>query len=735
MIRFFLLLLALLALAPLANAAEPPPPPAITADQAKAALDVLNDPQKRAAFQATLQAIVAAKPVAQAPESGLEPGSLGAQILLRMNAAMNHLRQRIEAAAASVQSVPLLWAWLVVMVTDPIGQTILSGVGWRLLLAIVAAAAAGWTVRRLLRSAARRMEILALAKDEDPADRAELGDLEAAGEPGKPRASFGKQPWVTLARIGLKLLPILALLAAGHVVALAVDGTSASGLVIEAVLEAAGLTLLIVETAGILLAPHEKRLRPIALNDAAAGYAMGWTRRLTITAVAGYATAEVGVLLGLSNPGHDAILGTTGLLLTIGAIAMILRLRRPVRRALQAQADAKGVTARLRDGFAKIWHWIALLALAMLWFGWAADIAVSGEDAARIVGSIVLVLVIAKLGLMGLLHLIDRLPAIGEHASDRFPGLQERVVFYHPTLTSAVRGTVHLLTLLALLQILGSGSLHWLWRTDGGQRLVSGVLTLAATVLTAVLVWELVNAAIQRHLKRLQQDAQFARSVRLRTLLPMLRTTLLVAIGVVTVLMVLSEIGVNIAPLLAGAGILGVAIGFGSQKLVQDLITGIFLLLENAIQVGDWVSVAGLAGRVEGLSIRTIRLRAADGALNIVPFSAVTSVTNTTRGVGIADVRATVDFGVDTDKVAEIMLAIVAEMRCEPDFENKITQDFQLFGVDKIDANGVTVTGQVACTDSGRWSVQREINRRIKRRFDASGIRFFSPLAPVPPNG
>ena len=255
-------------------------------------------------------------------------------------------------------------------------------------------------------------------------------------------------------------------------------------------------------------------------------------------------------------------------------------------------------------------------------------------------------------------------------------------------LRAAVRALIYLLAGAALLQVLGSGALVWLWATPGGQRVLSGVLTMAFTLLAAVALWELANAAIQRHLDSLLQGSQVARSARLRTLLPLLRTALLIAIGVVSVLMILSEIGVNIAPLLAGAGILGVAIGFGSQKLVQDLITGIFLLLENALQVGDWVNVAGLAGRVEGLSVRTIRLRAADGAVHIVPFSSVASVTNHTRGIGNADVRATVEFDVDTDKVAEIMRSIVADMRAEPEFETKITQDFQLFGVDRIDAAG-----------------------------------------------
>src|SRR6202034_3249803 len=157
----------------------------------------------------------------------------------------------------------------------------------------------------------------------------------------------------------------------------------------------------------------------------------------------------------------------------------------------------------------------------------------------------------------------------------------------------------------------------------------------------------------QQHLARLTRDAQAARSARLRTLLPLLRTTLLITILIVAGMMVLSEIGVNIGPLLAGAGIVGVAIGFGSQKLVQDLITGIFLLLENAMQVGDAVTVSGLSGTVENLSVRTIRLRAADGSVHIIPFSSVTSVTNTNRGIGNAAVSVNLAYTEDIDRAGE----------------------------------------------------------------------------------
>ena len=706
------------------------PAPAISADQAKAALDVLNDPQKRAAFQATLEAIVAAKPAppaARTSGSGLEPGSVGAILVYRTNAAMTNLRHRIADAATQVRSVPLLLDWVVVMATDPAGQEILWNVGWRLLVAIGTSGVAWWSTRRLLRSAVRRLDKAARAEDENPVDRAELGDTEAVGAPGKPRAPFGHHPWIAAGRFAVRLLPIVALVAGGQVAAVAVDSNSAGGLVIEAVLEAVSGTMLAMAIAGLVLSPEDKRLRPISMNDAAATYLMLWLRRLTIIAVTGYALAEVGVLLGLSDQGHDAIATATNLLLTAGIVVVILRLRRRVRRALGPRDSAGGGIAWMRQGLAASWHWFAFAGLGLVWLSWVAGISVLGEDVVTTLLSMLAVIVVTKIAMALVLSLVGRLPAVGRETGARYPGLQERVDYYQPVLIAGVRATIYLMAGLAMLHILGSGSLRWLVGTPGGQRLMSGILALAVTILTAIVVWELVNTAIERHLARLQQDAQFTRSVRLRTLLPVLRTALSIAIGVVTVLMILGQIGVDTAPLLAGAGIMGVAIGFGSQKLVQDLITGIFLLLENALQVGDLVNVAGLSGKVEGLSIRTIRLRAVDGALHIVPFSSVTAVTNNSRGVGNADVRATVDFATDTDTAAEIMASIVSEMRTEPAFEGKILQDFSLWGVDRIDSSGVTIVGQVACTDSGRWSVQREINRRMKRRFEAAGIQFFAP--------
>jgi small-conductance mechanosensitive channel len=217
----------------------------------------------------------------------------------------------------------------------------------------------------------------------------------------------------------------------------------------------------------------------------------------------------------------------------------------------------------------------------------------------------------------------------------------------------------------------------------------------------------------------------------------MLRTTLLGVIIAVVALTALSEIGVNVAPLLAGAGILGIAIGFGSQKLVQDVITGLFLLLESTVQVGDNVTVSGLSGVVENVSIRTIRLRAGDGSVHIIPFSAVTTITNASRGAGNAAVSVSVAYKEDTDRAGQLLKDIVEQMRNEAAFKPLIRSDLELWGVDKVDGSMATIVGQIRCTDSGRWAVQREFNRRMKIRFQEEGIEIASPgqtvLMQLPP--
>jgi small-conductance mechanosensitive channel len=233
---------------------------------------------------------------------------------------------------------------------------------------------------------------------------------------------------------------------------------------------------------------------------------------------------------------------------------------------------------------------------------------------------------------------------------------------------------------------------------------------------------------MQAQLDGLTRRGDYLRAARLRTIVPLLRNALFIVLVILIGLTALSELGVNIAPLLAGAGLFGVALGFGSQKLVQDFITGIFLLIENAMQVGDNVTAGGLSGTVENLSIRTLRLRAGDGSVHLIPFSAVSTVTNSNRGIGNAAVAVTVDYEEDTDRVGALLSRVAKEMRDDEKYASGMLSDFQLWGVDKVDGTTVTLAGQIVCTDGARWSVQREYNRRIKLAFQEEGIRMTPPV-------
>ncbi|HEV3106493.1 MAG TPA: mechanosensitive ion channel family protein, partial [Trinickia sp.] len=232
----------------------------------------------------------------------------------------------------------------------------------------------------------------------------------------------------------------------------------------------------------------------------------------------------------------------------------------------------------------------------------------------------------------------------------------------------------------------------------------------------------------EQRLNKWTATGDLMRAARLRTLLPMLRTTLFIGIALVVGLTGLSELGVNIAPLLAGASIFGVALGFGSQKLVQDFITGMFLLMENAMQVGDWVTLAGVSGTVEYLSIRTVRLRGGDGSLYTVPFSSVSTVNNTNRGLGNAAVKVSITYGQDVDLAVQTLKEIGAALREDPAFKDGIVADFSFWGVDQLDGSMITLVGQIQCRDTARWPVQREFNRRIADTFRERGIDIANPL-------
>jgi moderate conductance mechanosensitive channel len=743
---------------------------AVTPAEAQQALELLQDDKKRAQLIQTLQTIAksappgaataaappTAVPAAAATQTGhaassssipLTPHSLGAQLLRQGSGLVRDLSREVGATAQAVTDFPLIWNWLVHSVSDPSARDQLIDALWKLALVLGCALAVEWAAIRLLRRPLAALVRLAPRRPEDGPDGdgaiGEGGPTPAMPSMAEARSALThphlrrsidtlKLLPIALARLLLDLIPVLGFALVGNLVLGVIAGSAdTTRLVILAVVNAYVICRATMCVARMLVSPEKRRLRLLHMSDETAAYIEVWVRRIAVVAVFGNAVAGVALLLGLDPAAHDALVKLVALIADLFLVIIVLQCRRSVSAAMRAREGARGIFAVSRNRLADIWHLIAIFFILALWFVWAMEVQDGIMLILRYFLATIAVFVAARLVTLASLGLLDRLFRISPDFAKRFPGLEARANRYYPLVRATVSGVIAIVAALALLQLWGVDALEWFRQGAIGGRLVSAVVTVAVTMVIAVAVWEGTNAAMDRHLARLARDATFAQSARLRTLLPMLRTGLLVTILLIVGLTALNEIGVNIGPLLAGAGIVGIAIGFGSQKLVQDLINGVFLLLENTMQVGDSVTLAGLSGTVEDLSIRTLRLRAGDGSIHLIPFSSVTTVTNMNRGIGNAAVSVNLDYGEDTDRVGEVLKQIALDMRKEPLFHSRMLSDLQLWGVDKLDASTVTMVGQIVCTDGGRWEVQREFNRRLKIKFQELGIKIATPTQTV----
>jgi small-conductance mechanosensitive channel len=672
-------------------------------------------------------------------------------------------------------------AWWGAHVSTPEQRAQLLNIGWIVLATLVPALVLEWLVAwpllKLRRKIGARANAAAAALADavlTPAQRAQAHDEQIAaaltgGEAGvrqplaKTRIATVKlhavRHWALFRRLPAALLnfvlaalPLIALVfATALLLSMLTEEDSVADHIVLALLDVylfCSGTLLIVD---LFVEPHAPGLRLRRISDAAAALSQRWMRRIVIVAGIGVALAEALKPLGLSDDGEAIIMRLAMLVVHVMIAILIVECRRQIGGWLRRSTASRKSLSSLGNLLAEIWLGAALILVFALWLVWALDIGDGVETLLHLGGLSVAVLIVARVSAIiafgALSHLFgashgDDTPAVADETSTAAPGepveppeepsiVRRRAYRYYPMAQQFVTAVLGVVTALILLDIWGVHLLRFLTASQIGHRLMSALVTISIAAVVAVLIWEAVNISFERRLRIWTDRGEFVRASRLRTLMPMLRSTLLVAIGLIVGLTGLSQIGVNTAPLLAGASIFGVALGFGSQKLVQDFITGIFLLMENAMQVGDWVTVAGVSGSVEYLSIRTVRLRGSDGSLFTVPFSSVTTVNNVNRGIGNASVRISIAFGADVERAVALLKSIGEELRNDPEFKDGILSDFSFWGVDALDGAAVTLAGQIQCRDSMRWPVQREFNRRILMRFTAEGIDIANPLRNV----
>jgi small conductance mechanosensitive channel len=662
----------------------------------------------------------------------------------------------LRAIRQSTRLTPF-FSWAASVASDPDRRLEAAGVARGIAVTLLPALLAEAAVRLLLTRprrfiAARAGRIVPLvptppthpAGTEDDAayDDASVAGI-AAAEAGAmelpPRRRISILAW--LRRLAFALLMLAFSLAglAGFVLALQIlvsAGLLTSRPARLAVIGLANAYLIcrvLLELLRFLVAPKLPPLRLIRMPNFHALWLWRWVRLVLVSIAVGYALVSVCEILGLSKPGVTPMIYLIALIIHVEVAVAIWQSRHVVARWIAGQREPTSYIAGARHRLAAVWHYLALFYVLALWIAYAGGVHNAFIILLRAVLVFLAALLIGRAAWVGSALMLERL--FPDSTSQvRHPAFIARARAYNPAVRALIRVIIGFAVAVLILQGWGIDAIGWLSRDQLSRALLAAFGSIIVTIAIALALWEAANALIAGRINGLTEAGRTRQASRLRTLLPMLKASIGVAIGLVAGLICLSKIGVNAAPLLAGAGVLGIAIGFGSQKLVQDIITGLFLLLEDAMQVGDVVSLAGMSGTVELLSIRTIRLRGDDGSVNIVPFSAVTTVTNKTRDFSYAQISIQIGYEEDLSRVYEVLNGIARSMRSEPPWDTMIRDDLQIFGLDEFAASALVVTGRIRTGPGQHWAVRRQFYARVKKRFAEVGIDMpYTYLAPAPP--
>ncbi|MDA0998972.1 MAG: mechanosensitive ion channel [bacterium] len=482
-----------------------------------------------------------------------------------------------------------------------------------------------------------------------------------------------------------------------------------------------------------LLTPERPSWRLLPISDSDAAYFSLWARRFILVWVWGAALSEIAAAAWLDNALAGGIAHLYRLVLFLQVLVLISQQRERVRTLLSiGESDKTAASLKLVIGawniLAARWHFLAILYCAAFFFLWSTGSEL--EIRYFLTSSLLTILVVCaafvlhQLVLMGIRWLF----AISDRLSYLIPGIEQRANRYTPI----VSWTFGLLIWgMALIFAMGAWGLPAIQILFSGPVLVA-IQSLAQFVITLAIAVSLIEAAqavIEYFLegRKDERGQPIAPTPQQKTLLPLGFTVVKWTVIAVTAMVILGQFGVNIGPVLAGAGILGLAVGFGAQSLVKDIITGVFMLIEDNIAVGDVVRVKDTAGLVESFNLRSVQLRDYDGNVHVIPNSAIDVVTNFTKEYS----RSVFDIGVayreNVDEVINVIREVAEKMREDADWKDIILEPVEIAGVEKFDSSAVIIRGRFKTQPIQQWSVRREFHRRIKNAFDARGIEIPFP--------
>jgi len=527
--------------------------------------------------------------------------------------------------------------------------------------------------------------------------------------------------WSIFIWLLLSLVPVVVFIGVALLVIDQGDPNKLVRFIVMTVVYALALLRLLRVVLRFFLAPHVPSLRFLPLSTNAAVYIQRWITSFGVIMVLRYFTVEIAKVVRVPSAAISGFTSLIALVIVVMTVVVILQRRSSISSLIRGDLSAARATSNLLDSlrlwFARTWH---VLAISYLSIGYVVTmLGASGGFAIMQQGTVGTLLTLLFMRLA--FYAVSRLTYQHKHEGEVSSGI------YKPVLG---------LLFKLMIWVLGVACVAMSWGVDvgsiaasaWGQRVLGSAFSITSVLLIVVFLYELLNAYIGKKLNRRDASGRLIQAnSRARTLLPMVQKAAIMVLTVIVGLVTLSELGVNIAPLLAGAGVLGVAVGFGSQTLVKDFLTGLSIILEDNIAVGDAVIIGGNKGIVENMSIRTIRLRDVNGSLHIMPFSEITTITNESKVFAFALTDIGVAYDSDLDQVIAVIKTVGEAMRVEPAYHELILDEIEVMGVESLGDSSVIIRSRIR-TKAGRQSdVRRAFLLRIKKAFDAANIEIPFP--------
>ena len=698
-------------------------PANLAASDVEALLARLPDDQVRALLLDQLKAAARARDAAAnaAQDDGLVGG---------VDASGVKLKQTVEATVASLDTIPAAAANVYRRITTGpgIGEGLLRIVflafSFAVLLAIGAAAEA-WYHRRTTEIRARI----------------------AGAPPGSAGVRIGRgllRAFLDLMALGAFALPVV-------VTFVLVEPPNETARTFVAAYFAA---ILIVRLAGlvsrIVFAPAAPALRMVPAKDEDARYLHRRVLQVAVVWTFGAITCELLLQQGLAIEAYRLLAAAAGLAVILLFSSLFWHFRTPVGNLIKgpdfnhADLEANPPGLRLRAQVGDLWHVLATVYVLLAWVVQAVG-AFLGNDrmVSAAIASVILVLLLPAASFAVRRLLEAAFSGRGRAAEER----EEPEPESEPVYVDAIMRSVNVLLVLFTLALL--------WTAWGGDPRSAAAATVGETTAAAAfdvllilvvadMLWKVTRTAIDRRLEREGIDPDAPTTAvpggdgegggggsRAGTLLPLARKTVATVLAVMVVFTILSAFGVDIGPLLAGAGVAGIAIGFGAQSLVRDIASGVFFLIDDAFRVGEYIDVGEAKGTVENISLRSVRLRHHRGPLNTVPFGEIKTVQNLSRDWVLMKLEFRVPYDTDVERVRKIIKRIGAELLEDPVMGGSFLAPLKSQGVYAMEDSAMVIRVKFMARPGEQFVIRREAFRRIREAFEAEGIPFAHRIVTV----